>query len=91
MVTSVALVGVMIRPMLRRLPNACLELSRFENLAGIEKLIAEVGAERLFYGSYFPRYAMGPMLFYLHHLEIDNSDLAAICAGNLERLLESGR
>ena len=80
----------MIRPMLRRLPNAFLELSRFENLGEVEALVAEVGAERLLYGSYFPRYAMGPMLFYLHHLEIDDSDLAAICAGNLERLLGGG-
>ena len=79
--------STMLLPMLRRLPNAFLELSRFENLGGVEALIAEVGAERLLYGSYFPRYAMGPMLFYLHHLEIDNSDLAAICEGNLERLL----
>ena len=81
----------MIRPMLRRLPNAFLELSRFENLGGVEALVAEVGPERLLYGSYFPRYAMGPILFYLHHLEIDDSDLAAICAGNLERLLGGGR
>ena len=81
----------MIRPMLRRLPNAFLELSRFENLGEVEALVAEVGPERLLYGSYFPRYAMGPILFYLHHLEIDDSDLAAICAGNLERLLGGGR
>jgi hypothetical protein len=79
--------STMIRPMLRHLPKAYLELSRFENLGGVEALIAEVGAGRLIYGSYFPRYAMGAMLFYLHHLEIDDSDLAAICAGNLERLL----
>ena len=81
----------MIRPMLRRLPNAFLELSRFENLGEVEALVAEVGPERLLYGSYFPRYAMGPILFYLHHMEIDDSDLAAICAGNLERLLGGGR
>ena len=79
--------STMISPMLRRLPKTFLELSRFENLAGVETLVAEMGAERLLYGSYFPRYAMGPMLFYLHHLNIDDSDLAAICAGNLERLL----
>ena len=82
--------STIVGPMLRRLPKAFLELSRFENLAGIETLIAEEGVERLLYGSYFPRYAMGPILFYLHHMEIDDADLTAICAGNLERLLEGG-
>ena len=77
-------------PMLRKLANAHLELSRYENLAGIEKLTEEFGAKRLLYGSYFPRYAMGPMLYYLHHSDIDDTDLSAICAGNLERKLEGG-
>ena len=74
-------------PMLKRLPNASLELSRFENLGGIEALVAGFGAGRFLYGSFFPRYAMGPMLFYLHHTALDDAALAAICSGNLERLL----
>lgn len=82
--------SVVLRPMLRQLPEAFLELSRFENLAGVESLVGEVGARRLIYGSYYPRYAMGPMLFYLHHLEISGEDLASICAGNLDRLLGEG-
>lgn len=90
---TVVLVGahythsMMIRPMLRVLPNAFLELSRYENICGIEKLVREFGAGRLLYGSFFPRYAMGPMLFALHHLEISDDDLRLICAANLERVL----
>ena len=76
-----------LRPLLRALPRAALELSRFENLGGIEALIGEFGVERFLYGSYYPRYAMGPMLFYLHHLAIDDAALAALAAGNLERIL----
>ena len=76
-----------LRPLLRALPRAVLELSRFENLGGIEALIGEFGVERFLYGSYYPRYAMGPMLFYLHHLAIDDAALAALAAGNLERIL----
>ena len=76
-----------LRPLLRALPQAALELSRFENLGGIEALIGEFGIERFLYGSYYPRYAMGPMLFYLHHLAIDDDALAALTAGNLERIL----
>ena len=76
-----------LRPLLRALPQATMELSRFENLGGIESLIGEFGTERFLYGSYYPRYAMGPMLFYLHHLAIDDDSLAALTAGNLERIL----
>ena len=79
--------SAVLAPMLKGLPNASLELSRFENLGGIEALVAEFGAGRFLYGSFFPRYAMGPMLFYLHHIALDNDALAAICSGNLERLL----
>ena len=51
--------------MMRAVPGAYLELSRYENIRGIEKLLQAFGASRLLYGSYFPRYAMGPMLFSL--------------------------
>ena len=90
---AVVLVGahythsMMIRPMMRVLPTAFLELSRYENICGIEKLVRKFGAERLLYGSFFPRYAMGPMLFALHHLEISEEDLTLICAANLDRVL----
>jgi hypothetical protein len=30
---------------------------------------------------------MGPILFYLHHLAINEAELALLCAGNLERIL----
>ena len=76
-----------VRPLLRELPGSYLELSRLENLGTIEDLIGEFGARRFVYGSFYPRYAMGPMLFYLHHMAIDDDALKAICAGNLERLL----
>ena len=58
-----------------------------ENLGGIESLIGEFGVELFLYGSDYPRYAMGSMLFYLHHLAIDDDALAALTAGNLERIL----
>ncbi len=80
--------SAMALPMLRVLPNATLELSRYENTQGIEQLVEAVGANRLIYGSFFPRYAMGPILYMLNHLSIDDSDLAAICAGNVEKLIE---
>ena len=78
---------VWIRPVLHTLPNAYLELSRYEPIGGVERLIGEFGAERFIYGSWFGRYAMGPILFYLHHLAISEEQLALLCAGNLERIL----
>jgi predicted TIM-barrel fold metal-dependent hydrolase len=81
--------ATMVRPILKALPNATLELSRYENLCGIEKLVEEIGARRLMYGSFFPRYAMGPVLFALHRATISEDDLEAICSRNLESILES--
>jgi predicted TIM-barrel fold metal-dependent hydrolase len=77
-----------VRPLLNALPNAYLELSRYEPIGGVEALRDEYGAERLVYGSWFWRYALGPMLFYLHHTDLDDEELALICAGNLERILK---
>jgi predicted TIM-barrel fold metal-dependent hydrolase len=80
-----------VRPLLKRLPNAHLELSRYEPLGDIEALADEFGAHRLVYGSWYPQYAMGPMLFYLHNTRLSEDELALVCAGNLERILGSAR
>jgi hypothetical protein len=78
---------LLVRPVLARLPSSYLELSRYEPIGEIEALANEFGAERLLYGSWYSQYAMGPMLFYLHHTELAEEDLALVCAGNLERIL----
>ena len=78
---------LLVRPLLRRLPNAHLELSRYEPIGEVEALCAEFGAQRLLYGSWYWRYALGPMLFYLHHTDLTDAELALVCAGNLERIL----
>ena len=76
-----------VRPLLTRLSNAHLELSRYEPIGEIEALRDEFGAHRLVYGSWYSQYAMGPMLFYLHHTDLSEEELALVCAGNLERIL----
>jgi predicted TIM-barrel fold metal-dependent hydrolase len=78
---------LLVRPLLARLPNAHLELSRYEPIGEIEALADEFGADRLVYGSWYAQYAMGPMLFYLHHTDLSQEELASVCAGNLERIL----
>jgi hypothetical protein len=77
-----------VRPLLRALPNAHLELSRYEPIGEVEALWDEFGAERLLYGSWYSRYAMGSMLFYLHHTNLNDRELALVCAGNLDRILQ---
>ncbi len=78
---------LLVRPLLHLLPLLHLELSRYETLGDVEALCAEFGAERLLYGSWYPRYEMGPMLYYLHHTTLTEAELAAVCAGNAARLL----
>ena len=79
--------ALLVRPLLTALPNAHLELSRYEPICEIETLRDEFGADRLVYGSWYPRYAMGPMLFYLHHTDLSDSELAKVCIDNLVRIL----
>ena len=79
--------ALLVRPILRALSNAYLELSRYEPIGQLEALRDEFGAGRLVYGSWYSRYCMGPMLFYLHHTDFSEEDLARACAGNLERIL----
>ena len=78
---------LLVRPLMRLLPQLHLELSRYETLGDVEALCAEFGAERLLYGSWYPRYEMGPILYYLHHTTLTEAELAAVCAGNAARLL----
>jgi hypothetical protein len=79
--------AALVRPLMRHLPRSVLELSRNETVGDVERLAQEVGARRLLYGSFYPRYAMGPMLFYLHRCDLSPDQLQLICAGNARRLL----
>jgi predicted TIM-barrel fold metal-dependent hydrolase len=78
---------LVVRPMLDTLPNAWLELSRYEPIGEVESLKRQYGADRLIYGSWYPRYAMGPILYYLHHTDLNDDELQMVCAGNVEKLL----
>ena len=82
--------ALLVHPLLRHLPNAHLELSRYEVPGGVEALKEEFGVERLIYGSFYPRFAMGPILFALHHMGLTETELSAICGGNLKRVLGEG-
>lgn len=76
-----------VEPLLRHLPRACLELSRHESLGAVEHLATCIGARRLLYGSYYPRYAMGPILWGLHRLRLEPWQLQRILHGTARDLL----
>ena len=74
-------------PLLRDLPNVQIEISRFVIGDGIPRLLDVVPGERVLFGSRFPDSAMAPQLYNLHHSGLSQETLAAICSGNLLRLL----
>ena len=79
---------LLLRPLLKTLPNAYLDTSRYESIGGLDSLVETFGARRLVYGSWYSRYVMGPMLFYLHKMPISEQELKQICAENLEMILQ---
>ncbi len=83
--------ALVVRSLLEASPRAVLELSRYEPIGEVEALVNQFGADRFVYGSWYPRYAMGPILFYLHHTRISDDELALICTGNTDRLLNLAR
>jgi predicted TIM-barrel fold metal-dependent hydrolase len=74
-------------PLLRSLPNMSVEMSRFVIADGVARLLDTVGERRILFGSRFPDSSMGQQLYNLHRTGLDSPALAAICSGNLDRLL----
>jgi predicted TIM-barrel fold metal-dependent hydrolase len=73
--------------LLRRLPNLHVEISRTVQTGGVTEIIDTIGAGRVLFGSRFPDSEIPLQLYSLHRSGLSDSDLRAICAGNLERLL----
>ena len=74
-------------PLLKALPNLHLDLSRYDIIQGVERLVAHIGPERLLYGSNYPELAVGPYLYYLHQADLAEEVLQAICYDNLAGLV----
>jgi len=74
-------------PLLRSLPNLSIEVSRYVIADGIARLIEDVDPGRVMFGSRFPEQAIAPQLYHLHRLGLNETDLRAVCGGNLARLL----
>jgi predicted TIM-barrel fold metal-dependent hydrolase len=74
-------------PFLKSVSNTSVEVSRWVIADGVQRLMGAIGAERILFGSRFPDSSMGNQLYNLHRNDLSDNNLAAICAGNLDRLL----
>ena len=76
------------RPLLEAYPGVRMEISGYWVPEGIADLAKTYGAERLLYGSGFPRYDQGSSMLQLKHSGLDARDVALIAGKNLENMLE---
>lgn len=74
-------------PLLRECPNLFAELSFFTTHRGVEFLCAEVGAERLLFGSGLPWASPGPGITAVQYALISDEERALIAGENLLSLL----
>ena len=77
-----------VRPLLENYPNCRAELAGYWIPEGIADMAKIYGAERLVYGSNFPKYNHGNGMFQLKHSTLSEQDIAKIAGKNLENLLK---
>lgn len=75
------------RPLLESCAHFYLDISRYELDCGLRDLVAKYGAERLLYGSNFPRNTMGGPRMMVAHADLSATARKAIAGDNLRRLL----
>lgn len=77
-----------IRPLLENYPDFYFETSGYWVPEGIRDLAETYGAERILYGSGFPRYNQGSGMLQLKHSGLKQEDVELIAGKNLERILK---
>ena len=80
-----------VRPLLEAYAGVHFEVSTFWPPEGVRDLARKYGAERILYGSDFPRYNHGNMMSVIRNLELDEADRRLIASGNLERIISEER
>ncbi len=69
----------------RRLPNLHVEISNLEGVGAVEKLVAEVGAESVVFGTHAPYQYMDAALLKMRESQLSGEDGAAVFHGNAAR------
>jgi len=75
------------RPLVEAYRHVYVELSEYILDGGIEAFVESYGADRLLFGTGFPKWDHGGVMLMLRHAEVVPGDRQAIAAGNLERIL----
>jgi len=75
------------RPLIEKYENLCLDISRYELDGGISDFCAKYEAERLLFGTGFPRWNPGGPILTLAQADITTKEREMIASGNLERIL----
>jgi len=79
------------RPLVENYQNVYVEISQYILADGIKTFVKKYGAERLLFGTGFPRQDHGAMMLVVKHAEISEADKEKIAAGNMERILAEAR
>lgn len=77
-----------IRPLLENFANCTIELGGYWVPEGIADLAKIYGANRIIYGSNFPKYNHGSAMLQIKHSTLDDDSIAMIAGRNLENLLK---
>ncbi len=64
------------------------EIAELEGVGGLAKLVQQVTAERILFGSYYPFFYFESALLKLRESELGRIQFKAICEGNARRLLQ---
>ena len=80
-----------VRPLLENYPGFHFELMGYWIPEGIYDLAEKYGAERIIYGSGFPRMDQGSPMLQLKQSNLDAESMAKIAGGNLENLLKGAQ
>lgn len=75
------------RPLFEEYENLYLDTSRYELDGGINDFCGKYGAEKLLFGTGFPKWNPGEPILTLTHAEITTREREMIASGNLERIL----
>jgi len=79
------------RPLIERYEKLYLGISRYELDGGIGDFCGKYGAEKLLFGTGFPRWNPGGPILTLTHADITTKEREMIASGNLERILRRVR
>lgn len=79
------------RPLVEKYDHVYVELSEYILDGGVDAFVESYGADRLLFGTGFPKMEHGGVMLMLRHADITDEQKQAIAAGNLERILADAK